>query len=315
MTRRILRPPRSEAARETRRPITLSWRAPSIEPSLRNSGITLLGRVPWGTHICLFYEAKQDLLDSALAFFSPAASANEYCAWFVWEPLTEQEARDALDAAQIPQRLGERAAFEILRADNWHLRNGRFDMRAAVDDLHCRVSRALATGFHGVRICANPHWREVNLWRDINEFEHALDAMIAKQHMIALCAYEMAQSPSDDVLDVANTHQCVIARRRATWEFLEMPDMATASQEIAALNSDLSLLPDALRTGGSLTERELVVLGQIVKGASSKQAARTLGISPRTVEYHRANIMQKLGARNVVELVRKVLGAGRAVSV
>jgi DNA-binding CsgD family transcriptional regulator len=53
-----------------------------------------------------------------------------------------------------------------------------------------------------------------------------------------------------------------------------------------------------------LTPRERVVLAQIVKGASSKDAARTLGISPRTVEFHRANILEKLGAKNTAELVR-----------
>jgi DNA-binding CsgD family transcriptional regulator len=57
-----------------------------------------------------------------------------------------------------------------------------------------------------------------------------------------------------------------------------------------------------------LTPRERVTLAQIVRGASSKETARTLGISPRTVEFHRANIMQKLGARKTVDLVRRVLG-------
>jgi two-component system response regulator FixJ len=42
-----------------------------------------------------------------------------------------------------------------------------------------------------------------------------------------------------------------------------------------------------------LTPRERVVLGQIARGASSKEAGRALGISPRTIEFHRANIMQK----------------------
>jgi FixJ family two-component response regulator len=51
-----------------------------------------------------------------------------------------------------------------------------------------------------------------------------------------------------------------------------------------------------------------VALAQIVRGASSKEAARTLGVSPRTVEFHRANVMQKLGARNAADLVRRVLG-------
>jgi two-component system, LuxR family, response regulator FixJ len=57
-----------------------------------------------------------------------------------------------------------------------------------------------------------------------------------------------------------------------------------------------------------LTPRERVALAQIVRGASSKEAARRLGISPRTVEFHRANVMQKLGAKNTADLVRRVLG-------
>lgn len=57
-----------------------------------------------------------------------------------------------------------------------------------------------------------------------------------------------------------------------------------------------------------LTKRERLILAQVVHGASSKQIAHTLGISPRTVEFHRANIMRKYGARNCAELVRKVIG-------
>jgi DNA-binding CsgD family transcriptional regulator len=54
-----------------------------------------------------------------------------------------------------------------------------------------------------------------------------------------------------------------------------------------------------------------VVLAQVVKGASSKEAARHLNISPRTVEFHRKNIMRKLGARNVIDLLGIVLGGNR----
>jgi DNA-binding CsgD family transcriptional regulator len=45
-----------------------------------------------------------------------------------------------------------------------------------------------------------------------------------------------------------------------------------------------------------------------VKGASSKEAAQTLAISARTVEFHRASILFKLAAKNTAELVRIVLG-------
>ena len=60
-----------------------------------------------------------------------------------------------------------------------------------------------------------------------------------------------------------------------------------------------------------LTRREREVLEQFTAGASNKEAGRHLGISPRTIEDHRANIMRKLGARNAADLVRIVMTASR----
>ena len=62
----------------------------------------------------------------------------------------------------------------------------------------------------------------------------------------------------------------------------------------------------------TLTPRERDVLLQITDAASNKEAGRRLGISPRTVEVHRARIMDKLGAKNAADLVRIVLGQARA---
>jgi two-component system response regulator FixJ len=58
-----------------------------------------------------------------------------------------------------------------------------------------------------------------------------------------------------------------------------------------------------------LTLREHEVLEHLVAGKSNKEAAEKLGISPRTVEFHRANIMEKTGAAGLPELVRLWLAA------
>jgi FixJ family two-component response regulator len=60
-----------------------------------------------------------------------------------------------------------------------------------------------------------------------------------------------------------------------------------------------------------LTPREQEVLEQIARGSSNKEAGRLLGISPRTIEVHRARIMEKLGAKNAADLVRIVLSEQR----
>jgi two-component system, LuxR family, response regulator FixJ len=58
-----------------------------------------------------------------------------------------------------------------------------------------------------------------------------------------------------------------------------------------------------------LTQREREVFDQLVKGRPNKIVAHELGISPRTVEIHRANVMAKLQARNLSDIVRTALTA------
>lgn len=60
---------------------------------------------------------------------------------------------------------------------------------------------------------------------------------------------------------------------------------------------------------GKLTTRESQVLERIVAGRLNKQIADDLGISIKTVEAHRANIMEKLGANTVADLLKIALGS------
>jgi len=63
-----------------------------------------------------------------------------------------------------------------------------------------------------------------------------------------------------------------------------------------------------------LTSREREVLGGLVDGGTNKVIAQTLGISPRTVELHRSQVMSKLGAGSLTELGQIALAAGIAPS-
>jgi two-component system response regulator FixJ len=67
-----------------------------------------------------------------------------------------------------------------------------------------------------------------------------------------------------------------------------------------------------LRRMESLTTRERQVLDLIMDGASNKVVASSLSISPRTVEIYRANVMSKMRADNLSELIRMTLSAGAA---
>jgi FixJ family two-component response regulator len=74
--------------------------------------------------------------------------------------------------------------------------------------------------------------------------------------------------------------------------------IAQSSQEA---RREISTIQERLST---LTPREREVMDKVVKGCANKVIALDLGVSQRTVELHRARVMQKMGARSLAELVR-----------
>jgi two-component system response regulator FixJ len=107
----------------------------------------------------------------------------------------------------------------------------------------------------------------------------------------------------------------VTAMKEGAFDFVEKPYNAehlianiekalVAEQELRSRDRDRQELIARLR---ELSPRQKEVMDLVAQGMSNKQIALQLGISPRTVENYRAWVMERMGASNVAELVRKVL--------
>jgi DNA-binding NarL/FixJ family response regulator len=71
-------------------------------------------------------------------------------------------------------------------------------------------------------------------------------------------------------------------------------------------------LGDGLEDANPLTPREQAILRRVAAGETSRQIALALNLSAKTVEWHRGNLMSKLGLRSVAELVRYAIEHGLA---
>lgn len=80
-------------------------------------------------------------------------------------------------------------------------------------------------------------------------------------------------------------------------------------EEDAEVRADKLQRTEILRRMGTLTEREREVMEQVVDGKANKVVAIDLNVSQRTVEIHRANVMEKMKARSLAQLVRLVMKA------
>src|SRR6202022_2767171 len=98
--------------------------------TLRKSGIRVMDSLPWGAHICVFYETKEDLLDTAVSYFQAGLQSNEFCVWAISEPITESDAKDALRLA-VPDLDGHLASarMELLPGLEWYLKGDQFDLK------------------------------------------------------------------------------------------------------------------------------------------------------------------------------------------
>ena len=110
----------------------------------------------------------------------------------------------------------------------------------------------------------------------------------------------------------------VRAMKGGAADFLEKPferttllsAVETAFDRIAHADAAAARAADAELILGSLTPRERDVLDGLAHGLPNKTIAYDLGISPRTVEVHRANLMTKMSANSLSDLVRMAMLAG-----
>ncbi|MGH6836687.1 MAG: MEDS domain-containing protein [Methylocella sp.] len=280
----------------------------SPDLALRRTGISVIGDMPWGAHLCVFFETKADLLDTAAAYFAAGLASNEFCVWAVSDPITEEGAKQLLrrEIPDFDQHLAH-GRIEILVGTEWFIKGDQFDLNKITGGWSEKLNRALARGYEGMRVSSDAFWFESKHWKGFCAYEHELDRSLAGQKMIVLCTYSLQASRAVDMLNVARAHQCTITRRNGNWEFLAAPDLTQAKRDIEKLSGALDIMLKPFPGHELLTPRERATLAQIVRGASSKEAARALGIGPRTVEFHRENIMRKLSAKNTIDLVHCML--------
>jgi len=201
------------------------------QQSGRRTGIDILGNVPWGTHLCLFYETEKDLIDILVPYFKAGLENNEFCMWVTSEPLNEKKARDALSAA-IPDfdRYIEANQIEIIPHTQWYLMNGVFNMQRVLNDWIDKVNQALDNGFEGVRVTGSGSGFEKGVWKEFADYEKEVNKAIDKYRMIAICSYCIDECGASEIIDVVNSHQSSLIRQEGKWQLVESTEHEKAEE-------------------------------------------------------------------------------------
>ena len=212
----------------------------AISAETRKTGIDVVGDMPWGTHFCLFYETKEDLLDTLIPYCKAGLESGEFCLWIVADPLTVEEATDALKKA-VPgfSRYLADSSIEIVSARDWYLSGGTFDLKRVTAGWLEKLARASARGYAGVRVTGDTAWLHKKDWKHFCEYEEGLNEAVTNQRLAVLCTYPLAACGAMEILDVVRTHQFAVAKRHRSWDVIETAGLKQAKAEIKRLNDEL----------------------------------------------------------------------------
>jgi FixJ family two-component response regulator len=133
--------------------------------------------------------------------------------------------------------------------------------------------------------------------------------------VLAALAKRDCQAPILMISGRSNIPMAVAAIKAGAQDFLLKPFAAEVivdrvRETVRTFRARKSPVSDRFPGSETLSVREGEVLRELAVGLSNKETARNLGISPRTVEVHRARIMEKVGARNTADLMRIAMGGG-----
>ncbi len=259
----------------------------------RMSGIAPLGEIPWGTHVCHFYETAGEVLETIVPWFAAGLREGELCFWLLAEPLETSRAAAALrEIVPDYERHVAGGALQIVAASEWYRGSNGTDHGRLTRTWNQKIDEALQRGFSGLRVgscegCAAER-------ESFGGHEQALAAATNGRPMLALCAYPLGEIGARGILNAAHSHHRALVRRDGAWEVLDTPELRDAHEEIRRLNSELQ----------QRVEERTAQLR-----ARSRQQAALAALGQTAIRERDLSVLLK----EVTQLAAHTLGTGRSI--
>jgi hypothetical protein len=172
--------------------------------------------MPWGSHVCQFFDGKEDLVKMLVPYFKQGLDRNEACVWLVGD-LTVEEARDAL-AAAVPnlERFMDTGQMQIRHYTEFYT-NGDGTVKPAAqlsNDFAAMGSTVRANGFEGLRASGSVSWvNDSESMSRFMDYETKVNLAIQNSHIMAVCTYPAQAATMCQCRELIHNHGKIFVKR------------------------------------------------------------------------------------------------------
>jgi signal transduction histidine kinase len=211
-------------------------------------GIPAIGKAPWGTHFCHFFNGRQDLLDFLVPFYRVGLEKNEAGLLTTTDPLDVDDAIETLgrEINGFEQAL-DRGQMVVVSPEARYLTDGGFDPKRIMEAVPVGVADALSRGYAGRRACTNENWMREDDWDPMMILEGALNGILNGHRSLSMCAYPLLKCDASQLVEVLMRHQFALIRHE-DWTLIEPSEQKKATAAVERMNRALAERTAELQT-------------------------------------------------------------------
>lgn len=172
--------------------------------------------LPWGSHVCQFYDTNEDQLDMLVPYFKQGLERNEACAWLVGD-LTIEQARNAL-AVAVPDLQDYMATGQMqIRHYTEFYTDPNGTVRAPEqlsDQFAAMGSNARDQGFAGLRASGSVSWvKDAESMSRFMDYETKVNVAIQNSRIMAVCTYPAKSAAMCGCRELIHNHGNIFVKR------------------------------------------------------------------------------------------------------
>jgi len=191
-----------------------------MDKESRKSGLDIIGDVPWGTRLCLFFRNTDELLDILVPYFRTGLKENELCLWITSDPVNRAMALKILGKSVLNfEKYLEKGQMELIPYTDLFLRDGTLDVSTVENSWTFKLNDALACGFDGLRSAFGTNWLDKKDWHRFMETERGNNDTVGK--ILTICACSLDKCGAPEIIDAVSSCQFALINRGGSWDSIE----------------------------------------------------------------------------------------------